>query len=163
MKGKEVVFSHGWNGWATPKDLFAKLNGVFNFDTDLAASAENALCPKFFTEDQNSLVQDWTGVTGWLNPPYSIGKKFVLKCLEENNKANLVCLLLPARVDTQWFHMLPEGTWVFFFKGRLKFGTYEKNSPAPFPSCLVFFGKNRLFARSLAHKAFKGNGKWLAL
>ena len=50
------------------------------------------------------------------------------------------CLLLPARTDTKWFHMLNNllFTRIVFIQGRLKFGN-SKNS-APFPSMLVFIG-----------------------
>jgi phage N-6-adenine-methyltransferase len=163
MIGQDVVLSRGWNGWPTPKDLFQALDSVFHFDIDLAACAENALCPRFFSEEENALNQDWAFLRGFLNPPYNIGKEFVNKCIAEKDEANLICLLIPARVDTKWFHSLPEGTWVFFFKGRLKFGNREKNSPAPFPSILAFFGKEAHMAKSYANKVLIGKGRWVLL
>lgn len=159
----DVVFSRAWNGWPTPLDLYSKLHGVFEFDIDLAADKENSLCERYFGEEQNSLAQDWKGVVGFLNPPYNIGKNFISKCIEENEKAKLICVLIPARVDTQWFHSVPEGTWCFFFKGRLKFGRKEKNPPAPFPSCLLFFGKDRFKAKRMVESILEGSGKWVIL
>lgn len=160
MKGQETLFSSKTTSWGTPKDLFDKLNRIYNFSFDLAASEENALCQQFFTAEQNSLVQDWTDVVGWLNPPYDKCKEFVAKCMAEDEKAKLVCLLVPARTDTKWFQSLPFGTWVFFFRGRLKFG--QAGNSAPFPSCLVFFGKDSYMARELAGKDIpSSSGRWV--
>nr|UVY67390.1 MAG: DNA N-6-adenine-methyltransferase [Bacteriophage sp.] len=74
------------------------------------------------------------------NPPY--GKemyKWVEKCYQEGCKENtLVCLLIPARTDTKYFHdFIIHRTEIRFIKGRLKFGN-SKNA-APFPSMLVIF------------------------
>ncbi len=56
--------------WRTPKDFFKLLDARYRFTTDMAASKVNALCPKFFTEEQDSLQQDWARHAGFLNPPY---------------------------------------------------------------------------------------------
>jgi hypothetical protein len=47
--------------WATPPDLFRKLNAEFHFTLDVCATAENAKCPKFFTKKENGLLQSWRG------------------------------------------------------------------------------------------------------
>jgi len=163
MKGNDVVLSRGWNGWPTPLDLFEQLNSVFHFDIDLAANKDNTLCEHYFSEDDDSLLENWTDLTGFLNPPYNIGRDFVEKCIAENDNAKLVCLLIPARVDTRWFHFVPEGIWCFFFKGRLKFGRLEKNSPAPFPSCLLLFGQDRDIAKAKLNTILKNKGRWVLL
>lgn len=80
------------------------------------------------------------GDEGFCNPPY--GKemyKWVEKCHKEGCKENtLVCLLIPARTDTKYFHdFIIHRTEIRFIKGRLKFGN-SKNA-APFPSMLVVF------------------------
>ena len=55
--------------YSTPVLFFDALDSVFHFQMDLAASPENALCPKYFTEQDDALKQLWRG-TCWLNPPY---------------------------------------------------------------------------------------------
>jgi phage N-6-adenine-methyltransferase len=62
------------DNWRTPRWLFdyvAKLYGPF--DVDLAASAGNALAPKYVTLAENSLTVNWLdyGKNGFCNPPYS--------------------------------------------------------------------------------------------
>lgn len=61
--------------WATPQAFYDKLNAEFGFETDVCATAENAKCPRYFTQADDGLAQDWTG-TCWMNPPYGreIGK-----------------------------------------------------------------------------------------
>lgn len=133
-----VHFSSETDLWATPQEFFDKLNRIFRFETDVCANHENAKCASFFTPEQNGLSQEWTGVC-WMNPPYgrAIGE-WVEKAYRsaKENGATVVCLL-PARVDTRWWHDYCAKGEVHFCKGRLKFGD-AKNS-APFPSAVVVF------------------------
>lgn len=57
-----VHFSSKTDQWATPQDLFDKLNVVFNFETDVCADATNAKCENFYTEEMDGLKQVWGGV-----------------------------------------------------------------------------------------------------
>ena len=133
-----VLFSSKSNDWATPQDLFDKLNDEFNFTLDVCAIPENAKCEHYYSPEQNGLLQHWDG-TVWCNPPY--GRKiglWVKKAYESviRDDETTVVMLLPARTDTKWFHeyILPYGQ-IRFIRGRLKFGD-SKNS-APFPSMIV--------------------------
>ena len=136
----DVHFSSKTDNWATPRDFFDRLDGVFNFTLDPCADAENAKCPKFFTREDDGLAQSWDGERVFMNPPYGreIGA-WVKKASEA--KALVVCLV-PARTDTAWWqdHVIGGGGHVTFLRGRLKFGMVAKD-PAPFPSAVVvFFG-----------------------
>ena len=55
--------------YETPDSLFKPLDDEFHFTLDVAASKENAKCAKFFTTEENGLLQDWSGVC-WMNPPF---------------------------------------------------------------------------------------------
>jgi site-specific DNA-methyltransferase (adenine-specific) len=127
--------------WATPRDLFNRLNEQYKFDLDVAASSGNHLCKEWFGLDhedesrRDGLTADWYGHV-WCNPPYGrVIKDWVKKASEHHD---LVVMLLPARTDTKWFHelVLPNAK-VTFIKGRLKFGGSKVG--APFPSMLVEF------------------------
>ena len=133
------LFTSATPEWATPQDLFDRLDAVHHFTLDVCATHENAKCQRYFTREQDGLAQDWDGRV-WMNPPYGreIGL-WVDKALRASRTtARFVVCLLPARTDTRWFHelCLPYGR-VEFLRGRLKFGG-SKNS-APFPSMLVTF------------------------
>ena len=66
------MFTSNRQDWATPLDLFQKLDAEFHFDLDVCATAENAKCRKFYSPRDNGLRQLWRG-TCWLNPPYGRG------------------------------------------------------------------------------------------
>lgn len=134
----DVMFSSATDLWSTPQDFFDKLNAVFCFETDVCALPENAKCSRFYTPEQDGLAQEWTGVC-WMNPPYGRAiNAWVEKAYDsaKSNGATIVCLL-PARVDTRWWHDYCAKGEVYFVKGRLKFG--DSRDSAPFPSAVVVF------------------------
>ena len=132
-----IHFSSVTDLWATPQAFFDKLNEAHHFTLDVCATDENAKCERYFTVEQNGLLQDWTG-SAWMNPPY--GREIGLwmrKAYESSkNGAKVVCLV-PARTDTAWWHDYATKGHIDFIRGRLKFGN-AKNS-APFPSAVVVF------------------------
>lgn len=141
MSNLEVMYSSKTEEWATPQAFFEILNAVFHFTLDPCATPDNAKCAKFYTKEQNGLLQDWGGERVFCNPPY--GKEiadWVHKCSEEAKKPDtIVVALLPARTDTRYFHeyIYRKAKDVQFVKGRLKFG--DCKSAAPFPSMVVIF------------------------
>jgi phage N-6-adenine-methyltransferase len=142
VRNKEALFTSNSDLWATPQDLFDKLNSRFHFVFDAAASAENAKCDAYYNEMDDALTQDWTedaeGGWIWLNPPFSKMREFMAKCAEEASKGAKIVALVPSRSDTRWFHESVLGNArLEFVKGRLKFNG-SKNS-APFPSMLCIF------------------------
>lgn len=138
----DVMFSSNSNEWATPQEFFDKLNNEFHFTLDPCADNHNAKCNKYFTVEQNGLLQDWKGHTVFCNPPYGkvIGD-WVKKAHEEAQKPNTtVVMLIPARTDTKYFHeYIYKKHEIRFIRGRLKFGN-SKNA-APFPSMIVVMKK----------------------
>jgi site-specific DNA-methyltransferase (adenine-specific) len=130
--------------WETPLDFYDKLNEEFNFTLDPCCSKETAKCKKYFTEEDNGLIQDWSEDTVFMNPPYGREiKHWIAKAHEEYLKGATVVCLIPSRTDTIYWHK-----WIFplyynnkieirFLKGRLKFG--GATNPAPFPSALIVF------------------------
>lgn len=134
----DLMFSSETDLWSTPQDLFDKLNNCFKFTLDVCALPENAKVDNYFSPESNALIQEWIGVC-WMNPPYGREiSKWIFKAYTESRKHNsTVICLLPARVDTKWWHDYCTKGEVFFIKGRLKFGS-AKNS-APFPSAIVVF------------------------
>lgn len=139
MSKLDVHFSSASNEWATPQAFFDALNAEFHFTLDPAATKENAKTKRFFTEEQNGLVQSWDNEIVFCNPPYGRSlKDWVKKSAEA--KGGTVVLLIPARTDTTYFHQYiykKRGVEIRFIKGRLKFG--EATASAPFPSMLVIF------------------------
>ena len=138
----KVHYSTGQDDWTTPQDLFDELNNEFDFTLDPCTNGENAKCEKFYTEEDDGLLQDWSGERVFVNPPYSkAGKQdqWVKKCYEESKKENtIVVALLPARTDTKRFHSyILNKAEIRFLQGRLKFGGAK--NPAPFPSMIIIW------------------------
>lgn len=135
------MFSSKSNEWSTPQAFYDELNKEFNFTMDPAATKENAKCDKYFTEEEDGLLQNWEGEVVFCNPPYGrVIKDWVKKASEESKKPNTtVVMLIPARTDTRYFHdyIYHKVKEIRFVKGRLKFGD-SKNS-APFPSMIIVF------------------------
>jgi site-specific DNA-methyltransferase (adenine-specific) len=142
---QEVMFSSKSDLWATPQALFNKLNEFYKFTLDPCASADNAKCAKFYTEQDDGLSKDWSGETVFVNPPYSNVAGWVEKCYREyvDNGVTSV-LLIPSRTDTKYFHKhCMKADLIQFVKGRVKFenGSSKPNS-APFPSMIVVFDRS---------------------
>lgn len=134
----DLMFSSKTDLWATPQDFFDRLDAVFRFETDVCALPENAKCARFFAPESDGLAQAWAGVC-WMNPPYGreIGR-WIEKAYRsaKENGATVVCLL-PARVDTRWWHDYCARGEIHFVRGRLRFGGATEN--APFPCAVVVF------------------------
>ena len=141
MKGKDALFSQKTDVWGTPQWLFNKLNEEFNFTLDPCSNGENSKCDVFFTEEHDGLSKDWSGNTVFMNPPYSNCQGWMKKAYEESIKGCTVVCLVPARTDTDWFcNLALKYGEIRFIRGRLRFGDSKIN--APFPSCVVIFGRN---------------------
>lgn len=129
--------------WATPQGLFDALDDEFRFDLDVAASAANAKCARYFTEADNGLWQPWAPSRCWMNPPYGRSTvSWVRKAVLEAQSGALVVGLLPARTDTAWFHdhVLEVGAEIRFVRGRVAFDGPSRVVPrAPFPSLVVIW------------------------
>ena len=145
-----VIFSSASDEWATPQNLFDQLNAEFDFEIDLAATAENTKCASFYSLQLDSLSQHWGSRfrRGWLNPPYSRGLcgHFIEKAARQRRMGFLTVMLLPARTDTKAFHahIYDIDTWqprngieIRLLAGRLRFS--NSKTPAPFPSMIVIF------------------------
>lgn len=125
--------------WRTPRDLFDQLDAEFGFTLDAAASANNALCDRFYTAEDDALVQPWEG-TVFCNPPYVRIAPWVEKAATAARQGATVVLLIPASTGTAYWH-----TWILgrpgveirFIRGRVRFD--GQPYPAPFDSAIVIF------------------------
>ena len=127
-----VMFSSASVEWKTPQAVYEKLDAEFRFNFDP--------CPLGGDVDGSArLLNSWRGKRVFCNPPYDRIAEF-LECARD---ADLAVFLIPARVDTKWFHSLclPHAREIRFIKGRLKFG--DAKNCAPFPSMIVIFRSDK--------------------
>jgi len=71
--------------WRTPRWLFDWLDRRFQFDIDLAAAHNNALCATFWSKEADALEQPWHKFkgAGFCNPPYSDIDPWLRKAVKE--------------------------------------------------------------------------------
>lgn len=131
-----------------PED-FAPLRRRFDFTVDVAASADNAKLPRFYSIEDDGLAQDWSGERVYCNPPYSSIEPWAEKAHQCG--AELVVMLLPAnRTEQGWWqrHVEPyrrQGSIeVEFLPGRMRFlkpgqRVSKPNERPPFGCCLVIW------------------------
>jgi len=161
---KGAMFSSDRQDWGTPYAFMDFLQSRFGWTPTLDASASklNHKAPKYYTIEDNGLIQPWGTERVWLNPPF--GRELPLwleKCratkaawpkgpMESIDEPSIFCLI-PARPDTKWFHdiVVPSASIIYFIRGRFNFDLkYErKGGNAPFPSMLIVWKrhKNTLF------------------
>jgi phage N-6-adenine-methyltransferase len=142
---------------ATAPEDFDPLNERFLFTLDACAQAHNAKLPRYFTPEQDGLIQSWAHERVWCNPPYSDIRPWVAKAHYEilHGDAELVVMLLPAnRTEQGWWQDLIEpwrdhegGPRVEFLPGRMRFIAHDAdgirpNERPPFGCCLIIWAKS---------------------
>jgi phage N-6-adenine-methyltransferase len=130
------------NTRCTPDSVWQSIAAEFGpFDLDVAASAENARCSRFYTIDDDGLVQPWEGRV-WCNPPFSNLGPWVEKATRESTRAARIVMLLPAnRTEQRWWQTYiepyrdrPGSTLTTrFLAGRLEFGPPAKDGKGSRP------------------------------
>lgn len=140
--------------WATPQDVFSELHREFGFTLDVCASPWNAKLPRFFTEEQDGLKQDWSRERCFLNPPYGRDiDRWLQKAFTETRwRCPLVVALIPVRTDTRWWHVWVAGgaDEVRYWKGRIRFlGRQGEAWSAPFASAIAVYRGQHTHGRGL--------------
>lgn len=126
--------------WATPQAWFDYLTLEFKFTLNPCCNHENAKCRKHYTPAENGLAQSWEEERVFMNPPYGreLPKSLKKAHVAARDHGALVVALVPARVDTEWWHRFAaKATEIRFPIGKLKFAGAE--SGAPFPVAIVIF------------------------
>jgi phage N-6-adenine-methyltransferase len=157
--------------WETPDAFFGAMDALFHFDLDTCSTAETAKVKKFISPEQDTFTTEWEGKSCWMNPEYGDSespckancekkkcvkrghhiseyvpgiKDFLIRAIGQAKavKGRTVVVLLPARVDTEWFqHVFQNAELILFLRGRLTFKAGNSTDPAPFPSAIAVFGK----------------------
>ena len=55
------LFTSANSEWSTPQEFFDKLNEEFHFTLDPCALPNSAKCNKYYTPNDDGLIQDWGG------------------------------------------------------------------------------------------------------
>lgn len=140
----------------TPDYALTPVIRVFGeIDLDPAAGYSHSVPAKRRLRTRG-LTETWDGRV-FVNPPY--GRQivhWVQRCYYMGGMPGVdVIALVPARVDTRWWHdYIGKATAVCFWKGRITFVGEEQG--AKFPSAFVYYG--RRYARQFC-KVFSDHGQ----
>ena len=134
-KYSKLMFSSKNQEAETPKEVWDFLKKEFTdniFDP----------CPSNPTVDGLSIPWPKEGIV-YCNPPFKQCSEWMQKCVQEFIHGSKIICLIPARVNTNWYHrwVLPYATEIRFVKNGVKFMnngvSYKRKSP--FPVCIVVF------------------------
>lgn len=146
------------NEWYTqPKYIEAAREVMGSIELDPAScAAANAIvkAERYYTKEQNGLLQEWRARSLWLNPPYARSENyqsgiglFVAKCLKAYQSGDILqaIILATTEVNARWFQPLWEYP-ISFPDHRVKFlspvqhprGVYSHM----FGTCFVYLGPN---------------------
>ena len=115
--------------WATPSLVLRNLERELGrmFTLDVCALPWSAKCPRFYTPQDNGLIQSWVVQDGdlwWLNPPFSDIRPWAAKAHAEFVAYGYegVMILPSTCCGLDWFHdhVLPFAQ-VRFLRGRVAF------------------------------------------
>lgn len=132
-------YNGGGREWATPLDVFVPLDVEFEFTVDACATVANTKLPRFYTETDDGLAQDWSRERVFMNPPY--GREiyaWTRKARDEAKRGALVVGLLPASCDLKWWHEDVVGhAEVRYIRGRVRFLTDGKYRASGFFASVI--------------------------
>lgn len=113
------------HNWGTPIYIFDPLNERFEFDIDVAADSSNAKLLRYFTKEENGLIQSWEGLRCFDNPEYGpFGPiEWLKKHVAEIDRCPLSTALVKAATDTAWFHRygMEKATTGIIIEGRIPY------------------------------------------
>ncbi len=137
---------------ATPKAWWKKLDAEFHFTIDVAASDEFHLTKRYYTVEDNALVQNWKDEVVWVSPPWKYDEmmEWLAKCQHESRQNDAIVVgIYPIQVQSPWWDLYAKtADQIRYIDGSLKFVPMWDTTTYPYepvgvqPHCLlVWYGK----------------------
>lgn len=130
--------------WATPWVIFNSLHADYGFSVDACAGRRNAKLPRYWSVIHDGLKQPWRGERVFCNPPFGAIADWLTRGYEARDTA-FSLFLVPANVETEWFHSLAVHADKHVFVRRVSYdpppdlAPSEVSSPS-FASMCVMYG-----------------------
>lgn len=134
--------------WETPDCVLERVRSVAPITLDPCTTDENptdAITSFSPGSHVPSLDARWRNYVAhglvYVNPPYGRALPiWMAKCREQAALGTQIIALVPSRTDTRWWgECYDDCAAVALWRGRLTFRGAP--SPAPFPSCLFYWGE----------------------
>lgn len=144
--------------WTTPAWIYSRLNLVWEFTVDAAATSVNRKHRYFWSIYDNGLSRSWKGHVVFCNPPFTKGgyKPWISKAVREfvTGQSEIV-MVLPFKPETVAFRKVWNNAhYMIVPYRRIKYvpprGTPLKYNAATFPSCVVAFTERELRKKEIA-------------
>lgn len=142
-----VAQNSGNNEWYSPPEIVEAARRVLGgFDIDPASSAianERVKAARYFTYEDNGLIQAWPLGRIWMNPPYAqplIGR-FAERFAGEIARGSTGIVLVNNATETAWFQTIASvSSAICFTRQRIKFLTPEgKPGGAPLQGQAILY------------------------
>ena len=147
--------------WPTPAWLFAPLHRRLGFDLDVAASADNAKCRRFFSVQTSALERAWDARCWWCNPPYGCQPGTAVWVAHARRQVELFgnrgVLLVPIKAETGW--------WQELVRGRNRVTASARVTTGPLKGCWYRLREPRFDVEILELRrrvSFAGGTGWFA-
>ena len=149
----QYLMESGHNEWYTPPYVLhavrTVLGGTISFDPfSCAAANEYVQAEKYYTQEDDALVQDWPFIgTLFANPPYErkLIDACINRCVEHYREypGMSQCILVNVASETKWFQqLLSHSNAICFFRKRISFisNTGEPTKGNTRSQAMFYFG-----------------------
>lgn len=89
--------------YCTPFALYQQLDSVFKFSHDMAATRDNRLTIRYFSD--SLIISDWNRIGSlWCNPPFSNKEEFLKRGVEARDTNIVTVFIVPNNArSTEWW------------------------------------------------------------
>jgi len=109
-------FSYDGLKWLSYNEFYSGLDKEFNFTLDVCATKKNSRCAKYYTIEDNGLIQDWTGEIVYCSPWYDSNTiRWIRKC-----EQYIAVMMVHYEPEDSWWQNVP-GAVVIELRCRVNF------------------------------------------
>jgi len=143
--------------WETPPEWAQFFIKHFDVNVDVCADWHNAICPRYYSEDEDCLKQSWPNGEKdvcFMNPPFSVAPRFIEEAVWQCKKRGVQLILLyKTSLESHiWQDEIIDNAKFFLFpRGRVSFClAKEAQGAVPFGTAFAFFNIRMTPERYLA-------------